>query len=88
MSVRIRKDGTIVCAAMHPEMPDDTYINDGLQYRLSVQYGVLVTDDEHNNGHGLWWWFDAVPPEKNKPDDSNLNFRKERRQKMLQPEIK
>jgi len=66
MAKRIRADGTIVCAAMHPAQPGDTYLDDGLSYRLSVDYGVLVTDDQHipgegREGHGLWWWWDKVP---------------------------
>lgn len=32
---------------MHPEEPGDTYLNDGLHYRLSVELGVLVTDRFH-----------------------------------------
>lgn len=68
MAVRIREDGTIVCAAMHPEEPGDTYLHDGLHYRLSVDLGVLVTEPMECEGgrgghgkHGLWWWRDRVP---------------------------
>lgn len=61
MAVRIREDGTIWCAAMHSAMPGDTYLNDGLHYRLSVELQVLVTDFSHNS-HGQWWWVNSVPP--------------------------
>lgn len=47
MALRIRESGEIVCAAMHPEQPGDTYINDGHHYRLSVELGVIVTDRFH-----------------------------------------
>lgn len=63
MSVRIRAGGSpIVCAAMHPELPGDTYIDDPLHYRLSVEYGVLVSEPQERHAlDGLWWWFDEVP---------------------------
>lgn len=63
MAVRIRKGGSpIVCAAMHPEMEGDTYIDDGLHHRLSGIYGVLVAEPMEKHKHdGLWWWFDEVP---------------------------
>jgi hypothetical protein len=44
MAVRIRKSGEIVCAAMHPEEPGDTYLNDGLHYKLAVELGALVSE--------------------------------------------
>lgn len=63
MAVRIRAGGSpIVCAAMHPELPGDTYIDDGLHHRLSGEYGVLVAEPmERHKIDGLWWWFDEVP---------------------------
>jgi len=44
MSLRIRADGWILCAAQHPKEPGDTYLDDGLHYRLSVVFGVIVTE--------------------------------------------
>ena len=44
MAVRIRESGLILCAAMHPAEPGDTYIDDGLHYTLSVESKVLVTE--------------------------------------------
>jgi hypothetical protein len=63
VAVRIRKMGEIVCAAMHPAEPGDTYIDDGLHYKLSVELGALVSEpmDRHEKD-GLWWWRDEVPP--------------------------
>lgn len=67
MAVRIRKDGTILCAAMHEARDSDAYIDDGLHYLLSIEAKVLVTDDNHlkrpdgTRGHGQWWWNNRVP---------------------------
>lgn len=65
MAVRVREDGTIVCAAMHQAQPGDTYLKDGLHYRLSAEYGVLVSEPmARHQQDGLWWWFDEVPPDR------------------------
>lgn len=62
MAIRIRKDGRIFCAAMHPEEPGDTYIDDGLHYALSVENKVLVTEPmERHAVRGEWWWKGGVP---------------------------
>lgn len=62
MAVRIRKDGRILCAAMHPAEEGDTYIHDGLHYRMSVEEKVLVTEPhEKHSVHGEWWWAGNVP---------------------------
>ncbi len=68
MSLRIRADGRVLCAAMYPEEPGDTYVDDGAHYRLSVELGVLVTEPMDGPGgrggharHGEWWWRGAVP---------------------------
>lgn len=62
MAVRIRADGIIVCAAMHPEAIGDTYLDDGVHYRLSAELNVLVTrsNDKHQL-YGRWWWSREVP---------------------------
>lgn len=76
MSLRIRKDGTILCAAMHPAKTGDTYIDDNLAYELSVVHKVLVTEPMYLPGgygrgghanHGQWWWRGNVPDDV-KPD--------------------
>ena len=70
MAKRIRADGRILCAAMHPAEDGDTYIDDGLSYRLSVDLRVLVTEPMHlpdgvvrggHATHGEWWWRNEVP---------------------------
>jgi hypothetical protein len=71
MALRIRPDGTILCAAMHPAQPGDTYLDDHVHYKLSVDHGAIVTepiepDPEHPGRgghlqHGEWWWADEVP---------------------------
>ena len=55
MAVRVRKDGTIVCAALHPEQEGDEYIDDQKHYNLAVLEKILVTDENHLK-HGKWWW--------------------------------
>lgn len=68
MAVRVRQDGRILCAAKHPRQLGDTYINDGLHYKLSVELGALVTEAMHQDvgrgghaRHGEWWWRHEVP---------------------------
>ena len=68
MAVRVRKDGTILCAAKYPPLPSDIYIDDALHYRLSVELGLLVTEPMEclfglggHAQHGEWWWRGHVP---------------------------
>lgn len=62
MAVRIRKDGRILCAALHPEKPGDIYVDDELHYQLSVELHLLVTESaEQHMVHGQWWWYANVP---------------------------
>jgi len=62
MALRIRKDGRILCAAIHGWEDGDTYINDSLHYRLSVEEKVLVTEPaEKHRERGEWWWTGNVP---------------------------
>lgn len=63
MAVRIRATGEIVCAAMNPEQPGDTYIDDDLHYRLSAERKVLVTTphEVHSTTGGQWWWKGQIP---------------------------
>lgn len=70
MSLRIREDGRILCAAMHPAEPGDTYLHDGISYRLTVELGAIVSEPMFSvvgrGGHlkhGEWWWANAVPPD-------------------------
>lgn len=68
MALRIRRDGRILCAARHPAEVGDTYLPDGISYRLTVELGVIVTEpmtsDAGRGGHakhGEWWWANEVP---------------------------
>ena len=68
MSLRIRADGRILCAAMHPAEDGDTYLHDGIHYRLSVELGAILTEPMHQESgrgghskHGEWWWANDVP---------------------------
>lgn len=64
MAIRVRKDGTMWCAAHTKPMPGDTYIDDGLHYIMSVERKVIVAlpMPEHEK-HCQWWWAEAAPPE-------------------------
>lgn len=56
MSLRVRADGQMLCAAKHLALPDDIrYIDDGLHYALGVEQGVLVADDDEDVT-GKWHW--------------------------------
>lgn len=62
MALRIRKDGNILCAAIHPEKEGDTYIDDGLHYQMSVEHKVIVTEPhEKHIKNGQWWWRGNIP---------------------------
>ena len=67
MALRIREDGRILCAALHEAEPGDTYLHDGISYRLTVEYRAIVTepwekpDGGGHSEHGQWWWRDEVP---------------------------
>ena len=62
MALRIRRDGRILCAAIHPAELGDTYIHDGMHYRLSVEEKLICTEpiDEHMK-RGEWWWIGNIP---------------------------
>ena len=67
VAVRIRQDGRIVCAAMHPAEHGDTYVGDKLHYDLAIA-STLVTEPWQatlgrggHAAHGEWWWSGHVP---------------------------
>ena len=79
MSLRIRLDGTVLCAAMHPALPGDVYVHDDVSYELTVNHGLLITDYRHLrkagndtegplDGHGQWWWRDDPYGRNHGPD--------------------
>jgi len=70
MALRIRKDGRLLCAAMYPEQPGDTYLHDGIMEILSGSTGeVPVIGSEPMEKHGKkgyvhrgeWWWLGNIP---------------------------
>jgi hypothetical protein len=63
MSLRIRLDGRIFCAALNAEEEGDVYIDDDLHYELSVVKRVLVTTEitYHMANGGEWWWRGREP---------------------------
>jgi len=64
MALRIRKDGRVLCAAMHKEELGDTYIDDGIHYMLSAEKKLLVTEPMRlHKDRGEWWWRGNVPNE-------------------------
>lgn len=55
MSLRWRKDNSLVCGAKSKPMKGDTYIGDRLHYKLSLEEKVVIPNvDEHITG--LWMW--------------------------------
>lgn len=62
MALRVRADGRVLCAAIHPERPGDTYLDDRVSYFLTVETRMLVTEPiERHRIHGRWWWRGNVP---------------------------
>lgn len=63
MSLRIRENGKIVCAALNGIEPLDIYICDRLHNILSVEKKFLVTQSEpnHSKTGGEWWWKGEQP---------------------------
>jgi len=55
MSIRMRFDGTLICAAMSVEEENDSYIDDNLHYQLSIISKAIVADSNHEE-NGLWHW--------------------------------
>lgn len=62
MALRIRKDGRIICAALRPAEPGDTYIDDTLHHQLCAVHRVIVSEPiEKHLENPEWWWRGAVP---------------------------
>lgn len=59
MSLIVRADGSIWCAAANDRKPDDlAYLNDATHYQLSCVERQLVTEphEGHEASGGRWWW--------------------------------
>ena len=55
MSLRWRKDNTLICGAKSKPIKDDTYIDDRLHYKLAEEEKIVIPNvDEHITG--LWMW--------------------------------
>lgn len=64
MAIRVRKDGSMWCAALTLEESGDTYIDDGLHYELSVIKAVIVAlPMPQHLSNPRWWWINQAPPE-------------------------
>ena len=64
MALRIRKNGRVLCAAMHRAKKGDTYINDQLHYEMSVIHKILATEPmTRHKEKGEWWWVGNIPDE-------------------------
>lgn len=64
MALRIRKDGRILCAAIHSEESGDTYIGDGLHYQMSVVNKIIGCENhQKHQKSGEWWWMGNIPEE-------------------------
>lgn len=62
MALRIRKNGKILCAAIHKQEEGDTYIDDDLHYQMSVIHKVIAAEPmEKHKESGEWWWTGNIP---------------------------
>ena len=55
MSLRWRSNGDLLCAAKTLDEEGDTYINDRLHYKLSVELKVVIPDEDEQKS-GVWHW--------------------------------
>ncbi len=58
MAIRIRKDGRLLCAAMHKKEEGDIYLSDEIVEKLPIVPGP----EERHRITGEWWWAKNVPP--------------------------
>ena len=55
MSLRIRVNGDILCAAHTLPESNDTYLDDEIHYKLSVLTEAIVASPNHKEDN-LWFW--------------------------------
>ncbi len=55
MSIRIRKNGSIICGAMSLAEEGDVYLDDNIHYYLSVLTEAIIPCKNHFKT-GLWFW--------------------------------
>ena len=58
MSLRWRANGILRCAAKTLPEKNDTYIDDRLHYKLSVELKVVIPRDDEPRS-GVWNWVEA-----------------------------
>lgn len=63
MAIRVRKDGTMWCAAHTDSQPGDTYIDDTLHYEMSVVHSVIVAYPMPRHIEEPQWFWTATAPE-------------------------
>lgn len=63
MSLRIRADGTMWCAAHTSELPGDTYVDDNLHHDLNVAGLIVALPMPEHIYHPQWWWRGSAPVE-------------------------
>lgn len=63
MAIRVRKDGSMICAAHSRPEDGDTYIDDGLHYEMSQVHRVITSlpMPEHE-ADPRWWWVGQDAP--------------------------
>ena len=63
MSLRWRKNGDLLCGAKTLPDEGDTYIDDRLHYKLSVELKVVIPRaDEWRSG--VWHWIESEIPSR------------------------
>lgn len=56
MALRIKKDKSIVCAAISKEQKEDIYIDDTIHQALCNRKLIVAEPEpQHSNNGGLWW---------------------------------
>ena len=61
MALRIRKDGSIWCAAHSKPEEGDTYIDDGLHYQMSLAGVIVALPMPQHLDNPRWWWAGNAP---------------------------
>jgi len=75
MALRIRKDGTILCAANTKAAEGDVYLDDNIHYHLSVLTKAIVASENHKEDN-LWFW--NISPQMNEHYHKIKNYLNER----------
>lgn len=62
MALRVRRNGSLICAALNPKKEGDVYIDDAV-HSLLCRKKLIVTYPEpsHTATGGVWWWKGEEP---------------------------